>query len=307
MRALSAFGGTYDANVHLRVFERWLDEGWSPVRIGYGIVSLIITAVTVYLYARQAHHPGAIWWLMWAVVIVTVWAVSEMLRWRIKYRRLLIAQQVPTTPPPQPIRKLLTDGKELHADIANHASWWGTNRLLPSGVPGRIVRWESDVSEALVNQPEVRDLFQNVANLDVNRPVSGQACGRLEYELNVLESATKGGTEDLNAESDPSAVARVKSSLETYYAGRVRRLEEVYEEGCSLRAAIQGHKDADASPLVGFIDTWDNKVRDVLMYWPDLNRVGYLSTLHTPNIHDLDKRVGRELEALQTAMSRLRN
>ncbi len=240
-------GWPYHASVQVHALEQWLDEGWSPWRIGYGLANLIAMTVTVFVYVRQPHHPGAIWWLMAAVAIVALWALGEMLRWRIKYRRLLIAQQASSSElQPQPIRKLLTDGKELHADIANHASWWGADRLLTNGVPGRIVRWEGNASEALINQPEVLILFQNAPSLDANRPISGQACGRLEHELNVLESAINGGAGDFKPSSDQSVVARVKTDLEAYYAERVKSLQEVREEGCALLTTIIADNDRDA-------------------------------------------------------------
>ena len=261
---------------------------------------------------RQPHHPGALWWLMAAVAVVALWALGEMLRWRIKYRRLLIAQQASSSePPPQPIGKLLTDGKELQANIGNHMSWWGADRLLPNGAPGRIVRWEGNVSEALINQPEIRALFQNAPDLDVNRPISGQAYGRLEYELKVLESAVNDGTGDFNSNSDQSAIARVESGLAAYYAERVKSLQEVHEDGCMLRTTIVAANDRDAetdSTLMSLIGKWDKKVRNVLMYWPDLNTFGWVSSTglsSRPNIEEVYEGVGQRLEVLQTAIKRL--
>ncbi len=298
--------------MQVHAVEQWLDEGWPPWRIGYGVANLTALTVTVYIYVRQPHHPGAIWWLMAAVVVVALWALGEMLRWRIKYRRLLIAQQESSSePPPQPIGKLLTDGKELQANIGNHMSWWGADRLLPNGAPGRIVRWEGNVSEALINRPEIRALFQDAPDVDVNRPISGQAYGRLEYELKVLESAVNDDVGDFNSDSGQSAVARVESGLVAYYAERVKRLQEVYEDGCILRTTIGAANDPGAetdSTLMGLIVKWDGKVRNVLMYWPDLNRFGSVNTmglLPSPNIGEMHERVGQELEALQTAIKRL--
>ncbi len=120
--------------MQVRAVEQWLDEGWSPWRVGYGLANLVALAVTVYIYVTQPHHPGAIWWLTAAVAVVALWALGEMFRWRIKYRRLLIAQQASSSEPlPLPIKKLLTDGKALQADLGSHMSWWGTDRLCPGG------------------------------------------------------------------------------------------------------------------------------------------------------------------------------
>ena len=309
-----AFASPYHASVQVHAVEQWLDEGWSPWRIGYGLANLIAMTVTVYVYARQPHHPGALWWLMAAVAIVALWALGEMLRWRIKYRRLLIAQQPSSSEhQPQVIRKLLTDGKELHANIANHASWWGADRLLPNGAPGRIVRWEGYVSETLINQPEILALFQNAPSLDTNRPTNGQACGRLEYELNVLESAINADTGDFDSNSDQSVIARVKSSLGAYCAERVKNLQEVHEEGRALRTTVMVGNECDAktnSDLMHLLGKWDTKVRNALMYWPDLNRFGWVSSTglpSRPNIGDVYEQIGQKLEMLETAIKRCRN
>jgi hypothetical protein len=67
---------------------RWLDEGWSPWRIGVGTISLVSLGVTVYGYAAHPHHPGSVWWLLGAALVMTVWSLSEMLRWRVRHNRL---------------------------------------------------------------------------------------------------------------------------------------------------------------------------------------------------------------------------
>lgn len=298
--------------VRIHAVERWLDEGWSPWRIGYGVANLIALTVTAYIYVREPHHPGAIWWLMAAVGVVALWALGEMLRWRIKYRRLLSAQRASSSePPPQPISKLLSDGQELQANIGNHMAWWGTNRLLPRGVPGRIVRWESNVSEALINRPRVHALFQNAPDVDVSRPISGQAYGRLEYQLKVLASATSDTTRDSGSDSDQSIAIRAEAALTAYCAERARRLRELHEQGTELQniTSSSGAPDAETgSGLLRDIRNWEANVVNALMYWPDLNRFGTVSTiglLPAPSIGDIYSRVGQELEALQTATQRL--
>ena len=312
MPGLSPVALPYHASVQVRAVEQWLDEGWSTWRIGYGLANLIALAVSVYVYVRQPHHPGAIWWLMAAVAIIALWALGEMLRWRIKYRRLLMAQQATSSEPPTPpFRKLLTDGKGLQADIASHMSWFGTDRLLPRGVLGRIVRWEGNVSEELISQPEIRVLFRDAPALDMDSSISGQAYGRLEYDIKVLESAVNDSTGDLNPDSVQNALERVKSGLTAYYAERLKRLQEAYEEGCALRSTIVKIDGPDAEAdrsLIRLIDNWEKKVRNVLMYWPDLNRFGsveFMVSLRSPKAGEVYERVGQELEALQTAIKQL--
>jgi hypothetical protein len=66
---------------------QWLDEGWSPWRIGYGLVSVALTVAGVVIFAAQ-HHLRGLGWLLAAVAVVAVWALMEMLLWRIRHNRL---------------------------------------------------------------------------------------------------------------------------------------------------------------------------------------------------------------------------
>lgn len=190
-------------------------------------------------------------------------------------------------------------------------SWWGTNRLLPNGAPGRIVRWEGNIDEALINQPEIRTLFRKAPDLDVNKPTSGQAYGRLEYELKVLESATSDALEDFSSDSDPSAIARVEAGLAAYYAERVERLRELHNEGAKLSNVIRSSGERDdpiASALLKDIRSWGAKVEKVLKYWPDINtfgRITFMGLVQAPSIGEVYDEVEQELEALQTAINRL--
>ncbi|MGO9297930.1 MAG: hypothetical protein ACLP52_29280 [Streptosporangiaceae bacterium] len=297
--------------MQIHAVERWLDEGWSPWRIGYGTANLIALLVALYQYAKHPHHPGAVWWLLAAVALTGVWALLEMLRWRIRYRRLLASHQASAPEARQPISKLLTDGKELRANIGNHMSWWGTNRLLPNGAPGRIVRWEGNIDEALINQPEIRTLFRKAPDLDVNKPTSGQAYGRLEYELKILESATSDGLEGFSSDSDPSAIARVEEGLAAYYGERVERLHELHNEGAKLLNVIGSSGERDeliASALLKNIRSWGVKVEKELKYWPDINTFGgitFMGLAQAPTIGKVHGEVEYEVEALQTAINRL--
>jgi hypothetical protein len=86
-----------------KAVERWLDEGWSPARIALNGTAFVITVATVAAYATQAHHPGAVWWLLIAVAVIAVWTFSEMLRWRIRHNRIQAELQ--------PVRKELEDAR----------------------------------------------------------------------------------------------------------------------------------------------------------------------------------------------------
>lgn len=295
----------YHARVQVPAVEHWLDEGWSPWRIGYGLANLIAMAVTVYVYAREPRHPGAVWWLLATVAIVAVWALGEMLRWRIKYRRLLTSQQKALPEPsPHAIRKLLNDGKRLQADIAHQMSFFGTNCLARRDFPGRIIRWEGEVYEALANKEGIRALIQGAPDLDTNRMISGEAFGRIEYEMKVLQAATDGGTEEFN--SDQDAVAKVQSALAAYYAARIMRLQEVCEEGRRIQVALEvnsGVSQIVQRSINQRIDRWCKEVSDVLKYWPDLDKFGYMPDLL--DIGQTRQRVQQALEALHIANERL--
>lgn len=296
--------------MQIRAVEQWLDEGWSPWRIGYGAANLVALIVTMYAYARQPHHPGALWWLMAGVTVIAVWAFGEMLRWRIRYRRILISQhETSSEPSPRSIAWLLADGKELQANIGNHMAWWGSNRLLPSGVPGRIVRWEASVGNGLLKQPTVRTLFQNAPDVDMSRPISGQAYARLEYQLHVLQGAIDDGAK-IPPDSSQCVDARANAALAKYYSARITKLRELHEDGSQLHESIIASEDsarADSS-LIRIVQNWETGIGDALLYWSDLNRFGSVSTMtigRTLSIADVRNRVEHELEALQTAMMRL--
>jgi hypothetical protein len=71
-----------------RAIEKWLQEGSSPARIIYGLASGVTLVVTLAGYADHAHHPGAVWWLLAGALVIALWALSEMVRWRIRHNRL---------------------------------------------------------------------------------------------------------------------------------------------------------------------------------------------------------------------------
>ena len=232
-----------------------------------------------------------------------------MLRWRIKYRRLLAVRQAdPSASPPQPVSRLLAEGKGLHADIGGFCASWGADRPLPGALPGRIARWEANIGEALIHQPEVRTLFENAPRVDASRPISGQAYGRIEYELKVLESISSDdvGDPETTSGQGPNA-ARVQTAIATYHAERVRRLHELHEEGYKFRSILSSK--GDQSELFEDIRQWETIALSVLSCWPDLWNKFFNARLidpfKLPKIEDLNDRVGQELEILQTAVNRL--
>ena len=309
-RGLGRPGAPYHAIVQIRAAERWLNEGWSPWRIGYGTVALVATGVAVYGYVKEPHHPGAVWWLLAGAGVIAVWALGEMLRWRIKYQRLLAARLAdPSTSQPQPVSRLLVEGKGLHADIGGFCASWGADRPLPGALPGRIARWEANVGEALIHQPEVRALFENAPHVDASRPISGQAYGRVEYELRVLESTTSDSSRDSKTISDQgsSAANRAQAAIATYHAERVKRLHELHEEGCIFQNILS--PNGNQNELLGNIQQWETIALSVLSYCPDLWRkffnIRFIDPFKLPKIEDIYDRVGQELEILQTAVNRL--
>ncbi|HEY5384882.1 MAG TPA: hypothetical protein VIJ56_06560 [Acidimicrobiales bacterium] len=83
--------------------EQWLDRGWSLPRVMWGLVAAVSTVVTAIGYATHPHHPGAVWWVVAGLVLLAIWALSEMLRWRIRHNRMerhLVQSDTPMDFPP---------------------------------------------------------------------------------------------------------------------------------------------------------------------------------------------------------------
>jgi len=73
--------------------EKWLDRGWSPLRIGYALLSALLTVSGALTYVKERHHPGAIWYLVGALAVVILYLAIEVLRWRTKHHRLALKQR----------------------------------------------------------------------------------------------------------------------------------------------------------------------------------------------------------------------
>lgn len=298
--------------MQVRAVERWLDEGWTPWRIAYGGTGLVATSAGVYGYAVAPHHPGAVWWLLAALAVVATWALSEAGRWRIKYRRLVRKLEASSSPAAVPLNKLAADGQGLLANLGNHMAWWGTKRLLPDGIPGRLIRWESDVDDALADHPELRILFRDAPKILVSRPLSGLAFGRLEYQLEVLGAVTNGKDEKEMSGTPRDAIAEARTRLTLYYSKRTDSTQELHQRGCDLRNRINssGNPESELNRgLARSLDRWENDLDAALMYWGDLGRLESLvpdfpSSL--PRIREISERIERELEMLSMAMKRLR-
>jgi hypothetical protein len=199
-----------------RVVERWLDEGWSPWRIGYGVLGLVTLAVAVYGYLGQPRHRNVA--VIAGIAIIAVWALLEMARWRIRYKRLsAVLAAIPVTESQnsesvkskasatlraiqassrvetaERLRKLLGDGRVLHANLASTAPWgWH----MPAVLPGRIARWETDVCEALRNKSETYREFLNAPDWDPSAWDSRPVYDRITYQLEVLEKAVNADTQ----------------------------------------------------------------------------------------------------------------
>jgi hypothetical protein len=294
--------------------ERWLDEGWSPWRIGYGTTGLVATGVTLYGYISHPRHPGAVWWLLAAVAVIAAWALLEAGRWRIKYRRLLAARQAsPSVSRSKPISKLLAEGKGLQADIGSVSAALGAlrvNQPMTGALPGKIARWEGSVSEALAKQPEILNLFQNAPKVDAARPLSWLAYSRIEHQLTVLETIIANHTVSKTVSGQEMKLAsRVQAELRECYAKRVSRLHELYEQGHKLRATFGDSgdiKDQGNPDLVNDINQWESSIGNVLIYWPKLypqlkNAQSKIIFEYT-TIPDARERLDRELSILHTAI-----
>lgn len=53
-------------------------------------MSLVSLGVTVYRYAIHLHHPGSVWWILGAALVIAAWSILEMERWRIRHDRIQV-------------------------------------------------------------------------------------------------------------------------------------------------------------------------------------------------------------------------
>jgi len=301
----------YDAVVRVHAVERWLDEGWSPWRIGYGTTSLVATGVTLYGYISHPHHPAAVWWLLAAVAVIAVWALLEAARWRVKYRRLASSSAAR----PKPIGKLFAEGKGLQADIGSVSVSMGALRVnhpMTGALPGKIVRWEGSVGEALAKQPEILSLFQNAPKVDAAKPLSWIAYSRIELQLVIVAAIADNPMVDSKAAPSKAMdlVKRVQAKLDEYHAERISILHELYKRGRKLGATFGSSgelKDQSDRDLVSNTNQWESSAKGALIYWPDLyfqinNAQRKLITEYT-SVLDARERFDRELAILHTAIA----
>jgi hypothetical protein len=71
-------------------YESWLEKGTFFPRFAWTIVAAAATAVCVLGYAVHPHHPGAVWWVVAALALLSLWSVSEVIRLRIRHSRLVV-------------------------------------------------------------------------------------------------------------------------------------------------------------------------------------------------------------------------
>jgi hypothetical protein len=64
----------------------WVREGWPLPQVVVRVMGVVITAATIYGYVSKPHGPGAAWWLAAAFAVVALWAISEMIRLKIRHR-----------------------------------------------------------------------------------------------------------------------------------------------------------------------------------------------------------------------------
>lgn len=177
------------------------------------------TVAAVYGYVRQAHHPGAVWWLLGAVAVVAAWALGEMLRWRVKYRRLLASQREASHRELSPgeeaasadarreaetarkLRKLFGDGRVLLTDVAAFAGgdYASPREPIRYNMPGKIARWEENVLDTLAETPETRAVFERAPAHDGVVPSYGSARDRIKYQLSIIKTVLNDSALEIGA------------------------------------------------------------------------------------------------------------
>jgi hypothetical protein len=86
----------------VRAFDKWLDEGWSLGRIVYSGASAVVLIAAIVGYARHPHHLSGAWWVALGMAAIALWAVLEMMRWRIRHNRLQRRLTDTVVPPAAP-------------------------------------------------------------------------------------------------------------------------------------------------------------------------------------------------------------
>ena len=144
----------------LRAVEKWLDEGWSAWRIGYGTVGFVALVVTVVGYATHPHHPRAAWWVAAAVAVIAIWALLEMLRARTRHSRL----------------KRHTAAVEAERDVHKAALKVAQEAYKTEHVAHNVTKSALRIEQECPVSPEHRERVRSIARMAVNSVYSSMAC-----------------------------------------------------------------------------------------------------------------------------------
>jgi hypothetical protein len=300
-------GSARKASVQIHAVERWLDEGWSPWRIGYGAANLIALTVTVYVYAKEPRHPGAVWWLL-AAVAVAAPGLSVKCCGRGLSTGGCLRQPTTLSASALSVSKLLAEGKGLQADIGSFTASWGPSRPLPGALPGKLARWEANVYEVLSRSPELCTLFQKAPYVDAARAISGQAYGRVEYQLKILEGVANEGAGNSKTPSVKDLnTSRIQAIVTAYDNGRAKILLELHEKASEFQTYLSS--DGNLCEQFGDIQRWESAALSALSYRPDLWSKFFnarsVNPFDPPKIEEVRDRIGEELTILQSAADRL--
>jgi hypothetical protein len=189
--------------MQIQAIEQWVDGGWSPWRIASALITAVVTVAAVLGYVASAHHPGSVWWVMAGVGVLTLWALSEMLRWRIKYKRLLASRERPLVFEPQLVtretqtadrlRHQIRDGRLLQSKIktavadGNSQRWPSVPDTVPDSMAPEIIEWEASVTDTLARYPKERVEF--TTSIQLLHKVSGLGSLDRAGALRIIEDS----------------------------------------------------------------------------------------------------------------------
>jgi len=97
--------------------EKWLEDDWSPLRVVWGTVTGVLTIASVAAWVRERHHPGGVWYLTAAFLLVALLAAEEALRWRTKHHRA-ITEKNSKSVSRRHLRDLQNSARKLAATVA---------------------------------------------------------------------------------------------------------------------------------------------------------------------------------------------
>jgi len=174
------------------VEKTYLSDGWGPVRAVLALAEFVVFALGLVAYGVNPHHRGALRWLVIALASFGVWALLEMLRWRVKYRSIsrTAATAIPVTAAIDPglgaeLARLYVRGKVLRGLIptTDPKKPLGVTPGVPKSLSEKHGAWRGEVRATLQHDQDLLDLFDTQAKVDAMNMFIDGAGGSLYAQI----------------------------------------------------------------------------------------------------------------------------